>query len=599
MDDSNRFQIIPLEGNLAAPAPPGRGVRTAIYGMMALAVIFAVSGLVWFLWGGRSSFTEKNVQFSIETLGEIASGGKADYLVKFANKNPQALTDVRLVFFYPNDAVVIKDGKQMTSTLTEETKIDRIESGGSGEYRFSAYLVGGRGEVKKATARLVFTPEAIRSSFEKEVDAATTINALDVALTLVAPPNAVSGQALSYLLDYRNESSQELTNLTLKFVFPDGFTPTGFNPSPALGNATWLIKQVKPGEGHRIVIDGLLKGAERENKSVAVILQREVEGTTIDYEKAASSTTISTPLLSTEISVNNQLSNYIAQLGEQLNYKIKFSNNSEVDLLGLTISAKLDGTMFDLGSLHTTGFFDAGARTVSWNASSSALLNRLAPEQYGVVDFSINLKNTFPTSGLGAKDLAAKVSVKAETFTIPPGYFSDSLTARAESITKIKSLPGFEQTAQYSAGGLEGRGPVPPRAGQKTVYTIMWRLSNTSGDILKTVMKGVLPAGINWEDSARVNGQQPLPSFKSASREIIWDVGTLPSGTGSTAPKYEAVFQISVMPSSAQVGTSPILIKNLTLEGEDGATRQLFILSGKDLSTNDLTDRLNQGTVEE
>lgn len=598
MDDHNRFQIIPLEGE-PSPRVRGRGVKKAIYWIMALAVIFAISGLVWFLWGGGTSFTEKNVEFFVEAPVEITSGGKAEYLVKFANKNLQAMTDVRLTFFYPNDAVVIRAGERVVTLPTEEVKIDRMESGGVGEYRFSAYLVGGRGEVKKATARLVFTPEEIRSSFEKEADAATTIKALDVTLTLVAPPNAVSGQAISYLLDYRNESSQELANLTLKFIYPDGFAPTNFNPRPASGNATWLIKQIRPGEGNRIVIDGLLKGAERENKSVAVILQREVDGTKIDYEKAASTTTISTPLLSTEVSVNNQSSSYIAQLGEQLNYKIKFTNNSEVDLTGLTISAKLDGTMFDLGSLRTTGFFDVGARTVSWNASSSALLNRLAPGQYGVVDFTVNLKNSFPTSGLGAKDLVAKVSVRAETFTIPPGYFSDSLTAQAESITKIKSLPGFEQLAQYSGSGWEGSGPVPPRVGQKTVYTVVWYLSNTSGDILKTMMKGVLPAGVSWEDNARVNGQQSLPSFKPASREVVWDVGVLPSGTGSTAPKYEAVFQVSITPSLAQAGTILSLIKSLTLEGEDSVTRQLFVLSGKDLTANELTDRPNQGTVEE
>ncbi len=598
MNDSNRFQIIPLEGE-PVPVSRGRGVRAVIYWTMALVVIFAISGLVWFLWGGVSSFTEKNVEFSIETSGEVTSGGKADYLVKFENKTPQALTDIRLSFFYPKDAVVIREGEQVSSPLTEEVKIERIEPGGAGQYKFSAYLVGGRGEVKKATARLIFTPEEIRSSFEKEADAATTINALDVALTLVAPPNAVSGQAISYLLDYRNESSKDLTNLTLKFVYPDGFTPTRFNPSPASGNATWLIKQVKPGEGNRIVIDGLLKGAERENKSIVAFLQREIDGVAIDYEKATSATTISTPLLSTDISVNNKPNGYIAQLGEQLNYQIKFINNSEVDLAGLTISAKLDGTMFDLNSLRTSGFFDAGARTVSWNASSSALLNRLAPGQYGAVDFTVNLKNTFPTSGLGAKDLVAKVGVKAETFTIPPGYFSDSLMAQTESITKIKSLPGFEQLAQYSAGGLDGNGPVPPRSGQKTVYTIVWRLSNTAGDILKTVMKGVLPVGVEWENNARVSGQQSLPSFKSASREIVWDVGVVPSGTGSTAPKYETVFQISITPSSAQAGTIPTLIKNLILEGEDGATRQLFVLSGKDLNANDLTDRPNQGMVEE
>lgn len=597
--ENNSFQVIPVEGVTPAYASRGRRMRGFIYGIMALAVIFAAGGLGWFLWSKEPSFTEKNLEFTIEAPSETTSGEKVEYAVKFTNHNPQALTAVRLVFFYPSEAVVIKDG-QLSSFLTEEVKIDRIEPGGSGQYSFLAYVVGERGEVKKATARLIFTPTEVRSSFEKETAVATTIRAWEVALTLVAPPNAVSGQSTSYLLDYRNESSQELSNLKLKFTYPDDFTATRFNPSPAAGNNTWVIKQIKPGEGNRIVVDGLLKGSERESKAVTVALQREVEGAWINYERATSSTIISTPLLSTSLTVNDQAGSYIAQLGEQLNYQIKFTNNSEVDLTGLTISAKLEGTMFDLSNLRSNnGFFDAGSKTVTWNASSSPLLNRLAPGQYGVVDFTINLKNTFPTSGLGAKDLVAKVSVKAETATVPPGYFSDTLTAQAESVAKIKSLPGFEQWLQSSAGGLEGSGPLPPRVEQKTVYTVVWRMSNTSGDILKTVMKGVLPVGVEWADNARVSGQQALPSFKSSSREVIWDVGVLPSGTGSTAPKYEAFFQVAITPSAAQAGTTLPLIKNLTLEGEDGATRQVFVLQGRDLSTNDLADRPNQGTVEE
>lgn len=599
MDENNSFQVIPLDNQSRPNFSTRRRMRGIIYGTLALAIIFAVAGLIGWWWQRGPSFAEKNLEFTIEAPSETTSGEKVEYAVKFTNHNPQALTAVRLVFFYPPEATVIKDG-QISSFLTEEVKMDRIESGGSGQYSFSAYLVGERGEVKKATARLIFTPEEVRSSFEKETVAATTVGALEVALTLVAPPNAISGQYISYLLDYRNESSQELSNLRLQLTYPDGFTATHFNPSPAAGNNTWVIKKIKPGEGNRMVVDGILKGSGQENKPVAVVLQREVEGVFIDYEKASSSTIISTPLLSTVMTVNNQPSGYIAQLGEQLNYQIRFTNNSEVDLTGLTITAKLEGTMFDLSNLRSNnGFFEAGSRTVTWNASSSPLLNRLAPGQYGVIDFTVNLKNTFPTSGLGAKDLAAKVNVKAETFTIPPGYFSETLTAQAESITKIKSLPGFEQTAQYSAGGLEGGGPIPPRVGQKTIYTVVWRMSNTSGGILKTAMKGGLPVGVEWADNVRVSGQQALPSFKSSSREVIWDVGVLPSGTGSTAPKYEAFFQVAITPSTAQAGTTLALIKNLTLEGEDGATRQVFVLQGRDLSTNDLTDRPNQGTVEE
>ncbi|MDO8494935.1 MAG: hypothetical protein Q7S32_00205 [bacterium] len=590
-----QFQVTPLDEQPNTFRQ--RQVRRVIYGLAAIAGIFIVAGSIWFFWGRSPSFTEKNISLTVEADEEIPSGEKVSYVVKFRNDNPQALKDVRLVFFYPTDSVVIKDGKS-APFLTEEVKIGMVEPGGQGSHEFPAYLVGDRGEVKKAVARLVFTPEQVRSSFEKEVALSTTISSQDVSLTLVAPPNAVSGQPISYFLDYRNESSKDLADLKIRFKYPDGFTPTKFDPAPVSGNNLWDLKLVKAGEGKRIVIDGILRGVERESKPVEVVLQRIVDGIEIDYQKADSMTMISTPLLATEVTVNGQSGNSTAQLGELLSYQIKFTNNSEVDILGLTIIAKLEGSMYELGNLKTnTGFFDAGAKTVTWNASSSPLLNRLAPQQYGVVDFTVSLKSTFPSSGLGAKDFVVKTTVKADTPTVPPGFFSDRLTAQAEATTKIKSLPAFEQTAQYQAEGWEASGPIPPKSGSKTVYTIVWRMSNTSGDVLKTRMKGVLPTGVNWENKTRVSGQQPLPTYKSTSREVIWDIGVLPAGTGSTTPKYEAWFQVSVTPTINQAGSFLQFVKDLTLEGEDGVTKQAFVLKGRDVGSNDLTDRPNQGTV--
>lgn len=594
--EENQFQINPLSKE--SDTFRQNQMRRVIWGLMAVAGIFVVFVLSWFLWNRSPAYSDKNIELAIEASEEIASGEKVNYVVKLYNRNSQSLEETRLVFFYPPDSLVIKDEKPVQS-LTEEVKIGKVLPGEQSQYEFPAYLVGDRGETKRASAKLIFTPQEVRSSFEKEAEAITNIRSLDMALTLVAPPNAVSGQSISYILDYRNEAGEELSNLTVEFSYPDGFTPTRFNPAPVASNQRWEIKFIKPGEGNRIVVEGVIRGSERESKKVRVVLQRLADGITIDYQRSVSATVISTPLLGAEVMINNQAGPYTAKLGEVLDYKIKFTNNSEVDLTGLTIAVKLDGSMFDFGTMRTNGFFDAGAKTVIWNAASSPLLNRLAPGQYGEVDFAIGLKNSFPFSGLGAKDLVVKASVVAETLTIPPGFFGDVLTARAETATKIKSLPSFEQTAFYSSGGLEGSGPVPPKAGSKTVYTIIWRMSNTAGDIMKTKMKGVLPVGASWENRVKVSGQQALPTFKNSSREVIWDVGVLPAGTGSILPRYEAWFQVSITPSDSQVGTIPILINNFRLEGEDGTTREVLVLKGGNIDANSLEDQPNQGVVGE
>ena len=558
--------------------------------------LFVAVGLAFFLFG-RSSFSADRVEFKINGPKEVSSGGKAIYKVKYANRNKQAIKNLKLSFFYPEDAIVIKEN-QLNQFLTENMEIASLGPAEEGELEFSAYLVGDKGDIKKARALLAFSPEGVNSDFEKESALATNISLLDVSLVLVAPPNAVSGQNISYILDYRNESQEDLRDLTLKFDYPDGFTVSNVFPSASARSDTWELKSLKADEGQRITISGVLRGSERESKPVAVVLQRKIEGLLIDYERASSNTIISTPPLSAKMTVNNK-SDYIARLGDELDYQIKFTNSSGADLLGLTITAKLEGSMFDFSSIITNGFFDSVAKTITWNASVSSLLNRLASGQEGAVNFRVKLKGSFASGGLGAKDFVVKVSAHIETPTIPVGFDVEKLTAESNLVTKISSLPIFEQQVFYDDEVNGSSGPFPPKAGQKTFYTVSWQLSNASNDFSKTRVKAVLPVGVNWEDRARVNGQQSLPIFKPGSREIIWDLGTLPFGVGGQFPKYQSWFQISFTPSSSNVSQPVKLIQDAFLEGEDSFTRQAILVKVNDMTSDDLTDFPGQGTIVE
>ncbi len=589
------FEITPLNFQ-SQPKMAGRKSKKWLVLVFVLALIFIAGGLILFFFY-RSSFSEGGVEFKINGPVETSSGEKVSYEVEYSNNNKEMLRDLKLTFFYPPESVVVKDG-QVSQFLTENIKLPDLGSGQSNKVEFSAYLVGDRGDIKKARSLLVYSPEKVRSTFEKEATLATNISSLAVSLTLVAPPNTVSGQEVAYLLDYRNESPEDLSDLKLKFAYPDGFSQTRTDPLPSVSPNIWDIKSIKSGEGKRISVFGTLRGSERESKQVAVVLQRKVDGIFIDYEKASSTTVISTPPLSTKISVNGK-SNYIAQPGDELNYEIKFANNTDVSLLGITVSVKLDGSMFDLSSLLSDGFFESSSRTVTWNASVSPLLNRLAARQEGAVNFRVKLKSNFAGSGLGAKDFVIKVSAKAETATVPAGFDLEKLTAESELVTKIASLPVLSQTAFYKDETFGNTGPIPPKVNKKTFYTVLWEVSNSSGEFSKIRVKGVLPVGTNWENKARASGQLPAPSFKTGSREVVWDLGALPSGVGNQFPKYQAWFQISFTPSSNNVGQTIKLMQDTFMDGEDTFTKQAISVKVKDITTDDLVDFPGQGSVVE
>ena len=587
--NQNSFEIRSLN------AKPSFNANRLLRWLVVLALLVAVGGVGFFIFN-RSSFSPNKVDFKIKAPEETSSGQKITYTLNYRNNNPKAIKDLQLTFFYPPDAMDLRQGR-LSTLQTENVKLGDLGPGEEKNTEFSAYLIGNRGDIKKSRAVLSFYGTDVPAVFKKEVTIATNISSLAVALTLVSAPRAVSGQEVTYLLDYRNESPDDLSDLRLVFTYPDGFTPSRFSPAGFSKNMMEL-KKLKSGEGDRLSVSGLLQGKEGDNKTVAVVLQRKIEDTYIDFEKSSASTVFSTPPLTLQI-LANEKSDYNAQLGDDLEYQIKFTNNTDADLFGLTVSAKLEGSMFDLGSVRSEGFFNNSTRLIAWNASVSPLLNHLAPHQEGAVSFRTKIKSGFPSGGTGIKDSIVKVSAEAGTPTIPPGFDLARLSAASELVTKIVSLPTLTQKISRNDSTFGSSGPVPPRSGQKTVYTISWEIINIPNDILKARVVGILPPGVEWESKSRISGQQPAITFNAGSRQVIWPLETVPAGTGGQFPKYQGWFMISFKPSANNVGQVVKLIKDAFLEGQDGFTHQDILVRVNDVTSNDLVDFPGQGSVVE
>ena len=82
--------------------------------------------------------------------------------------------------------------------------------------------------------------------------------------------------------------------------------------------------------------------------------------------------------LSLTISLNNS-STYVAGLSDNLHYALTYKNNSKVTFQTVSISASLVGSMFDLSSLGTNGYFNSRTNTVTWYAADTPASRRLHP----------------------------------------------------------------------------------------------------------------------------------------------------------------------------------------------------------------------------
>lgn len=560
--------------------------------LILLALVLLIVSFISFWFGGKS-FSENQVVLTIDGPSQASVGDEITYTVKYANETKLDLKNLKFVFTYPDETIVTDNGKIITD-ISNKFEIDILKPGQSGEKKFIGFLTGDKGSIKNAKVSLAFMANSLTTSFEKSTTLATTITGVPVVLTLVAPPNSVSGEAISYIFDYRNESGNDISDLQFMFNYPDGFTPQKFTPSPFSGNNIWNVPLLKKSGGGRITVQGVLSGKEGDSKTVTVELKRKVFDQFVNFEKTATSTMIASPLLGLNVLARDSTT-YSSFPGDTLDYTIKYQNNSNYNLIGLNLVVNLNGVMFDFGTLNSgNGYFDSSNNTITWDAGSVPDFSNLPPNKTGQLTFKVKIK---PNITVGSQNLFVNMSARLSTPNVPPNVGGDEIFAVSGLTTKISTQPSFVGSAYYNDASFGSFGPLPPEVGKETVFTIHWQITNPGNEMSGVRASAVLPTGVTWKNVVSVGTGQPDLIFNKNTSEVIWNLGILPQGVGVLTPAYEGSFQVSVKPSSDQRGSPITLLKNGKLSGTDIFTKQSIIVNTKDMSTNVLIDRPGEGIV--
>jgi hypothetical protein len=157
---------------------------------------------------------------------------------------------------------------------------------------------------------------------------------------------------------------------------------------------------------------------------------------------------------------------------------------------------------------------------------------------------------------------------------------------------KFNSVIQLAAKVLYFTGPLKNGGPLPPKVGSQTTYTMVWSMVNSSNSLEAGRVKAILPPYVEWlAVQAPTNEILTFTPVAAGGGEVVWDLGTVPGGTGVASPPREVAFQIGLTPSVTQAGSSPVLLSAPTLEGIDSFTRQpLSYIFNRPLDTNLTSD---------
>lgn len=562
-------------------------------------ILVVVGTLVVRMW---FSFSENKVELDITAPTEISSGEEIEFTINCKNNNRISLKDVELAVNYPQGTYSL-EGEELTREFVELGDIP-AQKGYTKD--FKVRLSGEKGNIKPFVARLSYRTENTSSYFEKSDSFQINIDSVLIGLYLTVPQKAVSGEEVSYILDYINTSAEDFSDLQIKLNYSSDFSFNNAEPEPSTDNNIWQLNQLKSGERGTLKIYGSLLGAEGENKALTALIEKIENNKFLKYTQTTAITQISSAPLQLSLFLNEEDKDISVSCDQELSYRISFRNNSDIALSQLVLKLYFQGDMFDFKTLklREQGFFDSLNNVISWSAGNVSSLALLPPGETGKVEFSLSVKDNFSINSWSDNNFQILARAELETLNVPPQFNLKRLKIEKTLISKVNSKVILQTKGYYNetAVNISNFGPIPPRVNQTTAYTIHWQVTNTSNDLGDVRITTVLPQGVNWRDVYVASNQDTDIEYNERTKQIVWKIAKMPAATGFLLPVSELVFQVSIQPSVTQIGTTPILIDESRLEAKDIFTEESLESFDSAIATNlpdDLSVGFNEGKVVE
>ncbi len=546
-----------------------------------LPIAFLVLGALGYFYYQKNIYSKEILKLEIMGPEYADLAEEVEYIVKYKNNGDTRLEEPELVFEYPQHALPIGEDA-LRVTKGQDTLGEAIYPGEEKTITFKARLFGKEGEMLQAKASMLYRPKNLKPFYENSTTFTTVIEKVSLSLEIDLPSKTESAKEIQFGINYFSNLSYPLSDLRVKMEYPSDFEFSESEPE-GLAKNEWEIASLNRAEGGRIDVKGNLMGETEETKVFQAKLGLWQNNEFVLLKEVNRGVQISIPSLYISQQINGN-PEYVASAGDILHYEIFFKNIGEEDLNNLFLIAKLEGP-FDFPSLKSyTGEFETGDNSIVFDWRRNSSLQILKSQQEGKVEFWINLKDDWESGnsnqkavnkiylGQTRKDFETKINSKVELAN--KVYFQDD----------SKFFEGDPRPEGEEVFGNTGE--IPPKVGSMTTYTVIWQVENGSNPVEGVKIRAVLPENVGLTGKIFPEEQVSNFTFDSKSKEIVWIVGSLEKSQKSSS----IAFQVALVPDSSQQGETPLLVKDVSISGDDKWTARSFQIEGLEISTASLGD---------
>ena len=188
---------------------------------IVLVVILAGVAYFGFYW-----FTHDNSGLSLEFKGpeSVPVGMSFELEVGVNNNSGQVLNNAKLLLSIPDGVVFV--GRSADENIISR-KIGNVGVGSLTTQKFDLIVLKGEDDdLKSITATIDYTPEDVKTRFQKRSNWQLPIEGEALELIGELPAKITSGKVVELKIKYKNNSSIDLDDLVLKIKYPTSYLET-------------------------------------------------------------------------------------------------------------------------------------------------------------------------------------------------------------------------------------------------------------------------------------------------------------------------------------------------------------------------------------
>lgn len=551
---------------------------------LLLAVVFflIMAGVfAWFFFRNDGRVSIGNITLEVEGPKTVKAGEEAILNLTLANGNSVPLEFVDLILEYPLGARSA-DGEQ-TELTRQRFQFGTIASGETRKQSVKFILFGEENTPQNIKVSTEYRLKDSNAIFDKTTNYSLEITDAPVTLTLAAPDEINSGQDLNLDVEIVGDAKTAIEDPTLLMHYPSGFEFKRASPSPVSGNnARWDLETLKPGEKRHISIIGTINIQDDEERAfrgqIGTKYQVDENKLSILYDSDLKTIQIKRSYIALSARINGESASEVyGNSKEEFRVNLEWNNTLPEPIKDGTVSVVIEGEGVNRNSINVAqGFYRSSDSSVNWNGVSVPKLASISPGDSGTVEFAFSSASL--VSGSGAlRNPEINLRVKFKGTRVLEGGEGETQAVEAEITRKIKlnSVVELVARALHRTGPIPNTGPLPPKVGERTTYTITWTLANSSNNLEEARVQATLPLYMEWVGNVTPSSE-PLEfvAAQGGGGEVIWKAGSVRAETGSRLPQREVSFQVALKPSLGQVEQTPTLLKPASFSAVDSFTHQ-------------------------